>query len=953
MKNFLEMVLPQTGVYYAAVFKQGTQYPIHISCDSIARLEHVLRDADSNGYETYFACAAYKEPFVMEYSDKLQKEIKRYRKRANVLGAKAFWLDIDVGPTKPYKTREEALAALVSFNRANKLPAPNVISSGYGFHVYYSLMQMVVPEIWTAVATRLKLLCEQHGFEVDPSRTSDITSILRPVGALNRKNKSAHTQVIQLLRNPPIPNEQFYAAVGVTAQVVDAAQQQVKHKSGASIIDNILSGRNYPPVDANRVAERCQQMSHLRDVKGNVAEPLWYAMLGVLAYSENSLAFANAWSSGHPQYNQAQTERKVEQWKTSTSGPTTCEAFARHNPSGCIGCTHTKDIKSPIQLGWIIQKLALPADAQQAKIPDPPYPYIRTPQGLMARQKEDDTGHIFFDYDLYATEILADPINGEQIILVFDKPHVGHVKLVAKAATFTKVDKTWEYCVSNGLYIRNETDAKHMANYIRGYAAQLQKLRVSIENYKSFGWKESGVFILGQYVISPDGTINTNPILKQQIPVATHIHPKGSMQPWIDLTAALGAPGMEAYAFTLLCGFAAPLFKFTGHGGVMVNLVGETGIGKSTMQRMVNSIWGDPDALMLAAKDTEASKLARLSYMNNLPVCIDEMGNMQAEALGALLLKVTQGMDTRRLRQDGTEREQREWNTIVITSSNHSFIGKLNTKKANSQAELMRLIEYKVQPTQLFMDKASATAVNRCIASNYGIVGAAYMSLLIKSQASIQTYIDDAYAEIKQQGFVFESKERFWEAALATALVAGRIAFSYGFIKFDPAAVVYTVCRMLLGQRSMMAEQTLLTEDLLSLFATTNLNKTLYLEIKKNSVPRYIREPRGDDLAIRVEVTLDSSGNMSKAHMILSIWHFNIFLAGLHEDYMSFKRDAQAKGFFVSENKRNLGEGTIYNTPQTKAITIDLLHPDLSAMFSTVQAPAPAGNVIPLRKVTK
>ena len=955
MQTFLRSVLPAAGVYYAVVFNGVNKK--HYACDTFEQLEKTLAHWDSQGAEVYFACSAFKEHHVLEYSAKFGKEIKKYRIKSNARAAKSLWLDMDIGPEKTYKTRSEGISALAAFTKASGLPAPSVISSGNGFHLYYPFDNEVLPEVWEAAAARLHHLCAEKGFYVDHSRTTDISSILRPVGTYNHKNKANPLAVQQVYTSASNHNDKFFKLLDVNAGSITKAVTKEHTTKASSIIDNILAGRNYPPVDANKVATRCAQMYHCASTRGNVSEPLWYAMLGILAFSENGEAFAQAWSSGHPSYSVQETSNKYAQWK-SAAGPTTCDTFNRHNPLACDGCAHKASVKSPLQLGWVQQKLALPAAAQASKVPDPPYPYSRTPQGLMVKTKDDPVGSIFFDFDLFVSDIITDPAEGEQLVISYNKPHVGWHNIIAKSTIFTKQDKTWEYCASKGIYLRTESDAKHMTAYIRGYAAELQKIKASLETFRNFGWKSDGSFVDGPYIISKDGSVVVNPTLKQSIPVAANISLKGSLAAWTAQTQLLANPDLVEYAFALLCGFAAPLFKFTGHGGVMVNLVGETGVGKSTIQRMINSIWGDPEGLMLAAKDTEASKLARISYMNNLPVCIDEMGNMPADLLGGLLLKVTQGMDTRRLRQDGTEREQREWNTIVITSSNHSFIGKLSTKKANSEAELMRLVEVKAPATAYFGVKDNAIALNRAIMSNYGYAGIAFATLAVKQQGTIQADIDAAYQYFKTMNINFVARERFWEAALATALVAGRIAYANRLIMFDPEPVVLDMCQKLLMQRGAIDSQTLNNEDVISLFTNTNMNKALYIEVRKGSMPRYIREPRGDDLAVRIEVTLDASGNVSAATMTISTWHLSAFLTGIHEDYITFRKNAYAQGYLISESKKNLGEGTIYNTPAAKAITLNLLHPALNSMFTGVHqlsattkpADTTAANVTQLRR---
>ncbi|MCO6433022.1 MAG: hypothetical protein J5I87_01840, partial [Nitrosomonas nitrosa] len=116
---------------------------------------------------------------------------------------------------------------------------------------------------------------------------------------------------------------------------------------------NKTSGKEYPPSDANKVADRCNQIGAFRDSKGaGQSEPLWSASLSVVGHCQNGPEICQDWSSGHPEYDRAKTAKKLEhRLKTP---PTTCAHFKKINPAGCLGCPH--QINSPITLGWNLDK---------------------------------------------------------------------------------------------------------------------------------------------------------------------------------------------------------------------------------------------------------------------------------------------------------------------------------------------------------------------------------------------------------------------------------------------------------------------------------------------------------------------------------------------------------------------------------------------------------------------
>lgn len=117
---------------------------------------------------------------------------------------------------------------------------------------------------------------------------------------------------------------------------------------------NSISSDDYPPSDANKVADACKQIGHFRDTKGaGQSEPQWLDCIGVTVYCADGDAITQQWSSGHDEYDAVKTARKISH--RLQVAPTTCNQFKRSNPSGCVGCI--QKCNSPITLGWTDQQL--------------------------------------------------------------------------------------------------------------------------------------------------------------------------------------------------------------------------------------------------------------------------------------------------------------------------------------------------------------------------------------------------------------------------------------------------------------------------------------------------------------------------------------------------------------------------------------------------------------------
>ncbi len=107
---------------------------------------------------------------------------------------------------------------------------------------------------------------------------------------------------------------------------------------------------DFPPSDAEKVADRCAIIGAMRETKGKLqSEVEWRACLGVLRHTVQGEAVCHEWSSGHPAYSMGETDGKLSRLRAV--GPTRCETLEKCQPQTCAACFHRGLIKSPITLG--------------------------------------------------------------------------------------------------------------------------------------------------------------------------------------------------------------------------------------------------------------------------------------------------------------------------------------------------------------------------------------------------------------------------------------------------------------------------------------------------------------------------------------------------------------------------------------------------------------------------
>jgi hypothetical protein len=116
-----------------------------------------------------------------------------------------------------------------------------------------------------------------------------------------------------------------------------------------------------------------------------------------------------------------------------------------------------------------------------------------------------------------------------------------------------------------------------------------------------------------------------------------------------------------------------------------------------------------------------------MAVMNNLPLGVDEVTKMSGDDFSDLAYSVTQGAPRRRMKASSDEERESQgfWATIMVTTSNSSMTDKLQALKSSSEGELMRLMQYKIEPTGN-LDKSEAKHIFGGLQNNYGLAGGIY-----------------------------------------------------------------------------------------------------------------------------------------------------------------------------------------------------------------------------------
>jgi hypothetical protein len=838
--DFFSTVLPATGTYCVVGIGRGrTRQSFHSTLEEVQDRVEFISGA---GVDAYFALAAFTEDS---------------RKAEHARSMRAFFLDIDCGPGKPYADHPEAALALREFVAAVELPEPLIVNSGGGLHVYWPFTEDIPIAQWLPAARALKALCVQHKLGIDLTVTADAARILRPPGTNNYKQERARPVQIVAVGHPT-PFDALTAKLPPMPVDLSAARSF----GTDSVTKDLLSG-DRPSSSFQKIAVRslkgtgCQQIKWALENQETLSEPLWRGALSIAWNCTDGATAIHKLSKRHPDYTPENTIAKAER---THDKPHTCEWFRANGEGRCGGCT--QKVTSPIMLGRFVEATPTEEDGAIAlrtsvetthdgkvqfvdvKIPPLPRGYFRGAAGGIYIKRQDESGEDIdveiYPHDLYVTDRYYDSDehgdgDGELVAINVHLPQDGLRRFSAPTTSLMSTDKLRDVLVKHGVIVFGKQVGLIMA-YIAAAITKLQTSTHSNRTRNQMGWTTEGTFVVGELEYTPAGIKLAPPAsgTKQMAPL---FHQKGTLDGWREVVDFYGRPGMELHAFALFAGAGSPLLQLLNNQqvrGAVVNLVSNgSGTGKTTVQMAINSMYGHPSELLMTQRDTLNAKFHNLGMLNSICMTVDEITNESPEGLSHLVYGATTGRAAHRMEaQSNKLRSNRTtWCTIMVTSSNAVISEALQAHKAASDGELKRVIDLHM-PTPEGVVKEESDRVFRALGSNYGVAGPVFIQYVVANRAAIARELQALQAEI--DGIMdMQRSERFYSSVLTCGILAGRIMRRLGLHNIDVDAVMRAACDAVRSTKeaasSAVGTYGTVALETLSKFITQNMSNTLVI----------------------------------------------------------------------------------------------------------------------------
>jgi hypothetical protein len=939
--DLLAAVQPPDGWFAVLGLKDGAS-PKQVLVSTREEFDEVVAQYVLHKRNVYFAVAKYA-------SD-------ANRTKANVSGLKAFWLDIDCGPAKAqvndktdrpagYIDHATGISALKVFCRDVGLPKPLLVNSGRGVHVYWPLEQVVTREEWEPVAKRLQHLCFEHDFYIDPA-VFEVARVLRVPGTFNYKDDPP--SLVEVLQDAnAVDFDEFRTILG-------APKVSAPLRSGRELTELGKALRENIEFSFARIMQRsakgdgCPQLLRAFTEQKTISEPQWFNALSTAKFCKDSENAIHKLSSQHDDYDPGVTERKI----THIVGPHGCAVFERDNPGGCATCPHRGQITNPIVLGKTIKEASEADnivteypdgddeyDGEEAEvhvIPSYPDPFFRGANGGIYRRPvgEETDPILVCEDDLYIVKRMRDPVHGSVVVMKLHTPKDGIREFIvpnAKIADATELRKI--LAAEDVLCTKKQFDL--LMDYIRVSIRELRFIRKAELMRLQFGWADNDTkFIVGDQEVTPEGTFHSPPSLVTAN-LAHQVRPVGTLEEWKEVFSLYDRPGLEPHAFAALTAFGAPLFKFLGQNGAILNVIHPTsGTGKTTILHMCNSVWGNPKGMLAVAEDTLNAKILRLGVHNNLPFTIDEITNMNAKDFSTLAYNMTQGRGKDRVKQSANELRANltSWATISLCSSNASFAEKMIADKASPDGELMRLLEYRIDPCDAVDAALGKHMFDHQLMQNYGHAGPIYAEYLVNN---LDSSVKDAL-EVQSRldtTLNLTQRERFWSSLVASNITGGLIAKRLEIIDWDMRRIYKWALGMVGNLRVETAPPMLDVTAIVGDYINRHMQNIL---VVKGNVDRRTNarelpsmEPKGE-LLIRWEPDTKL--------LFVSTGKFQADCVKYQINYRDTLRRLQGAGIYLRTENKRLSKGMKISSPAVSCLVLDGSKEDFIDVDSVVQA---------------
>ena len=358
---------------------------------------------------------------------------------------------------------------------------------------------------------------------------------------------------------------------------------------------------------------------------------------------------------------------------------------------------------------------------------------------------DDDTGEDYGDFctGFFVEKVFSDIYSGDEEanIVLYGR---GQVKRFATGLENFTRNSFARALIKKGL---EYTDSEDFTAAVLEYAMK-SKSKAPVEDvYSRLGWATfNGIRVYLCDKIMSESENDIDAACREADKLKSH----GSFETWREgLLPFLSRPQV---VLALIIGASATVIPLLKEAGLFSEtpifaLIGQSGSYKTTMLKLMSSIYGRPeigDGIIDSMNDTKNFFFHNLGKKNGFIHCIDDISAADGYDFTNDLYQISQGKSRGRLSGDGSPRKIETWSsTVVYTGETSIFV---QTNKNNGL--YARLIEF---THEWLTPEDDINGFYDVINNNYGVALKPLVQYLFKlSQKDIRELYDGAFEAVNQ-----------------------------------------------------------------------------------------------------------------------------------------------------------------------------------------------------------
>lgn len=241
------------------------------------------------------------------------------------------------------------------------------------------------------------------------------------------------------------------------------------------------------------------------------------------------------------------------------------------------------------------------------------------------------------------------------------------------------------------------------------------------------------------------------------------IKTKGSIGDWIENILKPLYKHPKAI-FPIVSSFASILFKEFDLTPIIVDISGSSTSGKTTVQKVCASVWGNPEGYISSMLTTNVAIERMASFLNAFPLILDDTNTAHdTKALQQIIYMFGNGTGKMRGSIDGS-RHTNIWKSVMITTGENNILEYTNAQ--GTAARVIPITHFKLEneTTNIF------EFLNKNVNKYYGTIGLEFIKRWTLNREKFQNR--------------FQQIVREYQSAVTKNPIIQRIAIHYSFIVF-------------------------------------------------------------------------------------------------------------------------------------------------------------------------